>query len=455
MLNDRQIQATKPTGRDQWLTDDQLPYGQGTMQLRITPTGERSFWYRYTAADGSRVRLPIGPYSRTQAAGFKTLRQARDEAGQLAALRREHRDLREHLERVRIADAERIEAAERERAQAAARPRRETLAALLAGYVEHLERAGKESTYDVRSIFKRHVLTPYPALSEKRAAEVTATELRDVLARLIAADKGRTAAKLRSYLRAAYGQALRAELDPAAPATMLGFGVQANPAAVIPALSQFNRVGDRALRVPELRAYMAALDALPVGMTRAALLLLLHLGGQRGAQMLRLRPTDVDMHACTVTLRDLKGKRKQPRLHVLPLTAPAAEIVQWLMTVNGAAPWLFTSDGERKTVLTTLSAQVAAISAQLVKAGSVAEPFKFGDIRRTCETQQAACGIGRDVRAQIQSHGLGGVQSRHYDRHDYMAEKRAAFSMWCDRLNAIRAGTVASAEVVTLHRSAA
>jgi hypothetical protein len=57
-------------------------------------------------------------------------------------------------------------------------------------------------------------------------------------------------------------------------------------------------------------------------------------------------------------------------------------------------------------------------------------PFSLRDLRRTAETQMAALGISSDVRGQIQSHGLGGIQARHYDRHDYMPEKRAALELW-------------------------
>jgi hypothetical protein len=45
--------------------------------------------------------------------------------------------------------------------------------------------------------------------------------------------------------------------------------------------------------------------------------------------------------------------------------------------------------------------------------------FYGSHIRRTAETLLASKGISRDIRAQIQSHGLSGVQVRHYDRHDY------------------------------------
>ena len=34
--------------------------------------------------------------------------------------------------------------------------------------------------------------------------------------------------------------------------------------------------------------------------------------------------------------------------------------------------------------------------------------------------------VSKDIRAQLQSHGLSGVQIRHYDRHDYEKEKRQA-----------------------------
>ena len=40
----------------------------------------------------------------------------------------------------------------------------------------------------------------------------------------------------------------------------------------------------------------------------------------------------------------------------------------------------------------------------------------------------AALKVPSDVRARLLSHGLGGVQNRHYDRHDYAAEKKAALA---------------------------
>lgn len=55
--------------------------------------------------------------------------------------------------------------------------------------------------------------------------------------------------------------------------------------------------------------------------------------------------------------------------------------------------------------------------------------FTLGDIRRTIETLLASKGISTEVRAQLQSHGLSGVQVRHYDRHDYLREKKGALEL--------------------------
>ena len=38
----------------------------------------------------------------------------------------------------------------------------------------------------------------------------------------------------------------------------------------------------------------------------------------------------------------------------------------------------------------------------------------------------ASAGVSQEIRGRLQSHGISGVQARHYDGHDYMDEKRNA-----------------------------
>lgn len=96
---------------------------------------------------------------------------------------------------------------------------------------------------------------------------------------------------------------------------------------------------------------------------------------------------------------------------------------------------LFTND---KVVVNkhTLSNHCRDISKKMVEAGQVSLPFGLHDVRRTGETLLSKMGVSRDMKAQLLSHGMSGVQEKHYDRHDYMEEKRRALIRWQDMLNA-------------------
>ena len=67
--------------------------------------------------------------------------------------------------------------------------------------------------------------------------------------------------------------------------------------------------------------------------------------------------------------------------------------------------------------------------------GDQIEGFEPKRLRSGIETAPASLGIGREIRAQVQSHGLGRVQDRHHDDHDYMVEKRVALQALLDVLN--------------------
>ena len=121
-------------------------------------------------------------------------------------------------------------------------------------------------------------------------------------------------------------------------------------------------------------------------------------------------------------LRDGKGRRAEARRHSVPLLDDARTA---LATFTGS-PDVFTIG--KRVVSPEAFDQI--------------EGFEPKRLRSGVETALASLGIGREVRAQLQSHGLGGVQDRHYDDHDYMPEKRAALQALLDLLNTVRADNV-------------
>jgi len=121
--------------------------------------------------------------------------------------------------------------------------------------------------------------------------------------------------------------------------------------------------------------------------------------------------------------------------------------------LSDEAEQVFSSDGKRGLRPETVSEIVTDLSTAMRKAKETREPFELRDIRRTCETMLASLGVSSDVRAQLQSHGLGGVQQRHYDRHEYALEKRAALEKWERHLDRLMAGK--SAKVLPMARKKA
>ena len=408
-LTDLLIRNTKPADNDIWLTED-APRGHARLTLRVSRSGSKIFYLRYTDSQRKQKIIPLGAYDPTGKKGL-TLKMAGERAAPLKLLYQQGiKDLKIHLEQE-----------ERRKQEEAERRNTGSFGALLEAYVESLE--GKVSQSDVNNQLRLHVHDAFSHLCKRPASEITPSDIRDILVRLVDQGKGRTAAKLRSFLLAAFNQAMRAAFDPTTPMRTGQFFIEYNPVAAVPALSQFNRASHRVLFWEELDVYHKALQVHQGSAVYDALLVALYLGGQRLAQLLRLTPEEVDLTAGTLTLFDPKGKRRQPRLHVLPITGPVKKIIERRLQIGD--PWIFSSNGKKPVHKATPGKMVNAISEGA---------YNLRDVRRTCETRMAEMGIPKDLRAQIQSHGLGGVQDRHYDRHDYLPEKRQALETWTARL---------------------
>jgi hypothetical protein len=148
------------------------------------------------------------------------------------------------------------------------------------------------------------------------------------------------------------------------------------------------------------------------------------------------RAAQVDLAERTLTLLDGKERRTHPRVHVLPLVPQAFAIVQRLV-------WVARRLGEQcvwgALHPVTLTHAVERICDAMLADGEAREPVQVRNIRRTCETLLASIQVSKDIRAQLQSHGLSGVQQRPYDRHDYMAENRETLTKWAAHLEGLKA----------------
>jgi len=343
------------------------------------------------------------------------------------------------LAECRRCNEEKLEAERQDEEQATQRSeeaRKFILGALLELYCRYLSTKGKErSAASARSAFKVHVP---PALADLPAKEITRAQVTEIIRRVREAGKDRTAGILRAYLHAAYEVAMSSETDSAAPADFIPFQIDNNPVRGIKAIPV--SAGEQVLSIEELTQYMAALDDRP---SDIALKVALLAGGQRMEQLLKSTPADWDQGENILLLFDGKGKRTSPRKHLLPLADKAAELVgrQAERAKAQGKKYLFFSDKSPRIETGTPGKRVKELSEAMG-----GEMFNLRDIRRTCETHLAKLGINQDTRAQLLSHGISGVQAKHYDRYSYEKEKRAALVRWEDYL--LAGGT--KAEVIHL-----
>lgn len=437
----RGLESLKP---GEWLTDAGNR-NAGALRAKGGAKGA-SFYFRYRKSSGAYDDFPLGRFDAKGRDGL-TLSEAKTRAGELS--RRYlagERDLRLVLETEAREKGLALEA--KARAHEAAQAKREaTLGALLTAYVQQLERDGKASAKSVLSALTRHVAEPWPSLWNTPADEVTMEGLLAVVSRVVDGGKLTEARKLRAYLSAAYKAAIRSRQDARGLEALRKLRISHNPARDLVTVDGGSNARSRALSVAELQAYWRRICELP---DPAGSLLRFHLltGAQRIEQLARLTQADIDRDADAVQLRDAKGRRKTPRLHMVPLLPEAWAALRG-MTEKRLGPSLFTvSGGASGAAYSTVLLRLREVVEAMDQAGELERgPFTLGDLRRTVETRLAAAGVSTEVRAQLQSHGLGGVQARHYDRHDYLSEKRAALETLLEIVTAKRATILSFASV--------
>lgn len=418
------VEGLASLGAGEWLSDSGNR-NEGALRAKGSQNGAR-FYYRYRNGAGHYDDLPLGSYDARGVRGM-TLKDARE---RVRLLRDRYlsgaRDLRAVID-AESREAERERAAAQKAAEDRAARQTATLGALLTAYIDHLKRDKKTSARAVERSITLNVQHAWPVLWRTQADEVTSDDLMDVVARLANAEKRREAGKLQSYIRAAYTAAVRSRTDATALPALRNLRISASPAAALASIKGGSGgARNRALSIGELRAYWKRIAALP---DPDGALLRFHLmtGGQRSEQLARMTTADFDADRLTVCLRDIKGRRTDARMHVLPLIPAAADALA-VLTKDMAGPYLFTVDrGLTGAAYATVQHRVRAVAETMIDARELDQGmFTPGDLRRTVETRLAAEGVPVDIRAQLQSHGLGGIQAKNYDRHDYMEEKRAA-----------------------------
>ncbi|RUS67246.1 hypothetical protein CUZ56_01189 [Saezia sanguinis] len=420
LLTDKKIKNLQP---GQWATESNTR-GAGQLQARGLQNKRIAYYFRYTDSRHQQIRIPLG-------SGLSLL-EARRQASILS------RQLQENFKTHPLPGS-------RTRTSRPSTQQHTTFGVLLLTYVSDLQRRKCSSSREVKNTLERHIHQAYPQYWNLPAIDITTDHILEIIRAVSDQGKPRAADKLRCHIRAAYAAAIQARQHIDGMPAFIELSISTNPARDIPPIRNSSQTKDRVLSITELQAYWQHIKNLN---TTAGALLRFHLltGGQRIQQLARATYHDYDADSQTLTLKDPKGRRHQPRLHTIPILPQAHEAMQEMLLPNNPTTnsphhpihvWTITQ-GQHGACYSTASKALKQVIAQMKRRGGMnnkhnhsgGDPyltdFTLGDIRRTIETRLAAAGVSRETRAQLQSHGLSGVQVRHYDRHDYLNEKRQA-----------------------------
>ena len=217
--------------------------------------------------------------------------------------------------------------------------------------------------------------------------------------------------------------------------------VEINPCAKMRKLG-VERARTRVLTMDGLSPLWQGLDRAPISRIMALAIKLTILTGQRRTEVIGALKSEFNLgeRNWTIPGRRIEGdatsggsKNQIPQL--VPLAPLALGIVQTAMAEAGGSLYLFPS---HKTGVAMRGDAMTMALRRTYEALQLA-PISPHDLRRTINTEMAKLGIPKDHRKLILNHsdGRGDTISTHYDVHDYIPEKLAAFMKWEERVKAV------------------
>ena len=173
--------------------------------------------------------------------------------------------------------------------------------------------------------------------------------------------------------------------------------------------------------MPEITAVWnaAGLMGYPFGLCTQLMILT----AQRRTQVGEMRWQDVDLDAGTWTLR--AEDTKSDRMHLVPLSGPAMEILRNLPRLG---EHVFTTDGSNP--IAYYSKGKVRLDAFIEARGAALSSWRLHDLRRSAATHMVRLGVSMEVVGRVLSHARAGVTARVYALHEYEPEKRSALERW-------------------------
>ena len=300
---------------------------------------------------------------------------------------------------------------------------------LLSDYARMLDdRGAAGSAKDVYYAIRLHVELPFNHIYRKPATQVSQADIIDIMKRAGTKLHALSCRKLRGYMQTAYQRAIDSVSKPDIPECFRAYKIVHNVVKDVanPDLPRGESAPIKALSVGQMRWYWEKLQKVE-GIKGATLRLQLLTGGQRPAQLVRLKRANIGEDSFLIY--DLKGRNAIARPHRIPITPTIAKTLAEFDEF-GTYPMSATG-GQTPLVQQTLTNWAQEV------VGDHIPGFQLKWVRSGVETLMSKWKIDKEHRGRLQSHGVGGVQDKHYNADDFLDVKGEALQILEHVLNGV------------------
>ncbi|NRN30663.1 tyrosine-type recombinase/integrase [Photorhabdus heterorhabditis] len=398
LFTDSKIKGIKPKDQAYYVWQASATRGTGRLGIKIYPSGRKVFVYKYHK-DGSRRFLTLGDYpSLTLAEATVKAHNASVNALMPEKVTQEHATVKQ----------------------------------LFDDYIADQKKRGKRS-YEKTENRLNQVLNSKHINKDAPVKDTTPDQIKRVLAEFISRGAVAGSNKVRANLHAVFNFGLFADNDPAKINEKVVYGLDRNPVAVVPRQEGADKALDRFLSWNELHNLFELIQApdaaCPMNPDYAQLLLLcIFSGGQRPWEIMTNTRDNWDKSNNTLTVPPHISKNGD--YHVIPLSESATKVLDQQESQYPESSFLFPANTKEGHLL---PAEYAKQLRKLCSRNDFAS-FTPRDIRRTFKTLAGAMGISSEMRDKLQNHKKPGVSTKHYDRYDYLKEKREIIEQWESKL---------------------
>jgi len=441
VITDKSMQA-KATLKDQWLNQP-FKRGSGVFVGRITRTGERLFYFRYSDGKGQRKFFPIGSYHQKGKSGL-SLSSAYAKACELAELHRDgQKDLHNYFKQKEMdevkADAlKRLIDLELETQRTLESERRISIKKLFSKW-QSVELKSHKTTDGKRigrkdnglytlNQFTRHV---FPTIGDIPANEIKKSDVLSILDNLKSEGKLRTCNVLLADLKQMFKFAVKREVIPFNPIETLTKRDAGGP----------ENESDRFLTYQEIFKLSRIMPTAKLAMRSQYACWLILSTGCRVGELLKANWSDVDL----INRRWRIPETKNERPHNIHLSEFATNYFQQLKDlqqtnhVGVTISWVFpnrklngavcikslnkqTADRQRANDLSMKNR--SKMTSSLMLDGGKWRPH---DLRRTSATCMSQLGFSADVIDECLNHKIQSRMTRIYIRDRREMDQAKAF----------------------------